>query len=112
MFTWLLGFGLIKAAVNIAATILDIVSPIIKAAIELVIFIIKKFFEGLGVCLGNLSTLTVIVTAIIFGGWYFQTWDNAKVLKKCNAEITRLHTLIPKPVVPVKKVTTKNIKSR
>lgn len=68
--------------------------PILKAALEVgtlvattvfnfVVWYLKEFWTGLGVVFHNLSVLTVILAAIIGGGYYFKTWDNNKVLKEC-----------------------------
>lgn len=68
--------------------------PILKAAIEVgtliattvlnfVVWYLKEFWKGLGVVFHNLSVLTVLLAAIIGGGYYFKTWDNDKVLREC-----------------------------
>ncbi len=68
--------------------------PILSAVGEAVVFFFKTFFEGLKVCFSNLSTLSVILVAIIGGGWYFRTWNDNVIKVPLQKEIVRLNKKI------------------
>ena len=56
---------------------------VFKNLMSFVGWYLTEFWKGLGIIFQNLSTLTVLLAVLIFGGWYFKSWDNDKVLKQC-----------------------------
>lgn len=80
----------LKSVSNVVSNISDVITPALKATVEGVVWVVKKFFEGVGICFANLSTLTVIVAAIVYGGWQFKTWDNQAIINKYEAQISQL----------------------
>lgn len=84
--------------------LVEFAKPLTKGLGEAIVFVIKSFFEGLKVCFSNLSTLTVIVVAIIFGGWYFQTWNDNRVKAPLEKRIEELQKKCVAPAVVKKKI--------
>lgn len=80
----------LKSVSNVVSNISDVITPAAKAVVEGVVWVVKTFFAGVGVCFSNLSTLTVIIAAIIGGGWYFKTWDNQAIINKYEKRIELL----------------------
>lgn len=92
----------LKSVANVVSNLVEVVTPALKAVVEAIVWVFKELFQGVGVCLANLSTLTVIIAAIIFGGWYFKTWDNQAIIDKYEKQIVDLKKLQCKPF-PTKK---------
>lgn len=88
-------FSLFTGIGPILKAILEIGTLIVTTVFNFIVWYIKEFFTGLGVVFHNLSVLTVILAALVTGGWYFKTWDNDKVLKDCIKTC-------PNPVEPKK----------
>ena len=76
------------AALKIASTIIDAVSPLLKGAAEGVVWFVKKLGEGAAICCHNPPTFAVILTTLILGG-YFLTDVNPKTIK-AKVEVTAL----------------------
>jgi len=81
--------------------LLTFVKPILGGLGEAVVAFVKSFFEGLKVVFSNLSTISVIVVAILAGGWYFRTWNDNNVRAPLLKKIEQLEK--KKCVVPVTK---------
>lgn len=80
----------LKSVANVVSNLVEVITPALKAVVEAVVWVFKELFQGIGVCLANLSTLTVIVAAIVYGGWQFKTWDNQAIINKYEAQISQL----------------------
>ena len=92
----------LKSVANVVSNLVEVITPALKAVVEAVVWVFKELFQGIGVCLANLSTLTVIIVAIVFGGWYFKTWDNQAIINKYEKQISELKKTQCKPL-PTKK---------
>lgn len=69
--------GFAKAAV-------EILTPVLKFVVEGVLWFVRTFFHGLKAVFDNLSVLAVILVVAVGSAWYFKTWDNDRVLQKCE----------------------------
>ena len=67
-----------------AKAALEILTPVLKLVVEGLMWFVRTFFQGLKAIFDNLSVLAVILVVMIGSGWYFKTWDNDKVLQKCE----------------------------
>ena len=85
------------------SAILEFAKPLLVAVSEGIVFFIKEFVKGCGVCLSNLSTLSVLLVAIVASGWYFQTWNDKIVLAPFKQEISILQKKVQTCTVPVAK---------
>lgn len=101
MLTLLFSLFSFSSLTKILAAVIDVLSPLAKAAIEFVVWFIKQFFKGLGVTFDNLSVLTVIAAAMVFSAWMFKSIDNDWVLDKCETQVEQL-----KKQIKSKKTTT------
>lgn len=75
--------GLLGLLPKIIGAFIEIATPVARAAIEFVIWYFKTFMKGLKATFDNLSVLLVILTVSIGSAWYFQKWDNDKIIKEC-----------------------------
>lgn len=86
--------------------VISFLKPVLGGLGEGLVFLVKEFVQGIKVCLSNLSTLTVIIAAIIGGGWYFRTWNDAHIKAPLEKQIVELQKKVAeckKPQTTVKK---------
>lgn len=87
----------LQSVSKVFASVVDIVSPALKACVEGLVWLVKEFLQGLGIIFSNLSTLVVIVGVIIGSGWYFKTWDNQAIIDKYEKRIVELQKVCKAP---------------
>lgn len=80
---------------------MNMMKPIFTALGEFVVMFVKSFMDGLKVIFSNLSTLSVILIVIISSGWYFRTWNDARVRAPLEQEIVELKQKLNKCQSPV-----------
>lgn len=99
IFTWLgtaasglLGAAFIASVASIFASVLAVfaslftaLTPIFTAITQFIVWFGQEFFKGLGVILTNLSTLAVLVVAIIASVYFVHSHD----AKDCRLEVAK-----------------------
>lgn len=69
---------------GLLTSISAVAAVLMKGAIDLISWYLAEFWKGLGVILGNLSTLVVIITLILGASWYTKEYTQAKEKRICE----------------------------
>ncbi len=103
MFGSLLALPFISTISKALGAMIEIATPALKFIVEALIKFIKWFWQGLGVILDNKSTLAVMAVVVVASGYYFRTWNDAKVVEPFKKDVTILEqNCTPKRSLPKK----------
>lgn len=103
MFGSLLALPFISTISKALGAVIEIATPALKFVVEALIKFIKWFWQGLGVILDNKSTLAVMAVVVVASGYYFRTWNDAKVVEPFKKDVTILEqNCTPKRSLPKK----------
>lgn len=103
MFGSLLALPFIGTVFKALGAAIDVATPALKFVVESAIQFIKWFFKGCGVIFDNKSTLAVLAVVVVASGYYFRTWNDAKVVEPFKKDVTILEqNCTPKRSLPKK----------
>ena len=95
MWLWLLKFvPILSFLPALFSLVAEFLKPILGGLGSLIVWFIKEFAQGIKVVLTNLSTLTVVGSALFIGGWYGMHLNDKWILDKCEARNTQLELMI------------------